>query len=99
MHKNPATAARPTAAARRGADGRRAQLQRFRRDVAYYAEHRERLLARHPEQWVAIFEQQLVGVAADPPALFAALQQRQIPAGQALIKHLTRKHPVLILLA
>ena len=99
MAKNRATAARPTAAARGGADGSRAQLQRFRRDVAYYVEHRERLLARHPEQWVAIFDQQLVGVAADPRALVAALKQRQIPAGQALIKHLTRTHPVLVLLA
>jgi hypothetical protein len=47
--------------------------------------------------WVAIFDRQLVGVAADPRALVAALKERQIPAGQALVKHLKRENALLVL--
>jgi hypothetical protein len=71
-------------------------LRRFSRDVAYFADHREELLAQHPEQWVAIFDQQLVGVAPDPRGLLAALREQRVPAGRALIKHLTRENDVLI---
>jgi hypothetical protein len=31
------------------------ELERFKQDVAYYESHREELLEKHPEQWVAIF--------------------------------------------
>jgi hypothetical protein len=65
--------------------------------VDYYAEHRDELLARNPEMWVAIFDLQLVGVAEDPRALVDALKERRIPAGQALVKHLTRENALLVL--
>ncbi len=84
-------------AGQRGTDQRQADLRRFSGDVDYYAEHRDELLARYPEMWVAIFDRQLVGVAADPRALVAALKERRIPAGQALVKHLARENPPLVL--
>ena len=97
MAQHPALTPRTGEAARRGMDQRQADLRRFRRDVDYYAEHRDELLARHPEMWVAIFDRELVGVAGDPRALVAALKERRIPAGQALVKHLTHKHDLLVL--
>ena len=63
----------------------------------YYAEHRDELLARYPEMWVANLDRQLVGVAEDPHGLVAALEERRIPAGQALVKHLTRENAHLVL--
>ena len=85
MAEHPAMTTRTGKATQRGMDQRQADLRRFRRDVAYYAEHRDELLARYPEMWVAIFDRELVGVAADPRALVAALKERRILAGQALI--------------
>ena len=84
-------------AGRPGTDQRQADLRRFRHDVDYYAEHRDELLARYPEMWVAIFDRHLVGVAADLRALVAARKERRIPAGQALVKHLTRENAFLVL--
>ena len=80
MVQHPAIPVRTGEAAPRGMDQRQADLRRFRRDVDYYAEHREALLARHSELWVAIFDRELVGVAADPRALVAALKKRRLPA-------------------
>jgi hypothetical protein len=41
-----------------------AELERFKKDTAYYEAHHEKLLKKYPEQWVAIFDQQVVGVAS-----------------------------------
>ncbi len=97
MAQHPATTTGTREAGQRGTDQRQADLRRFRGDVDYYAEHRDDLLARYPEMWVAIFERQLVGVASDPRALVATLKERGIPAGQALVKHLSRENIPLIL--
>ena len=93
---HPPAATDANMAAQRDPHEQGAELRRFSCDVAYYADHREELLAQHPEQWVAIFDQQLVGVAPDPRGLLAALRERRVPAGRALIKHLTRENDVLI---
>jgi hypothetical protein len=97
MAQHPATTAGTGEAGQRGTGQRQADLRRFRRDVDYYAAHRDELLARYPEMWVAIFDRQLVGVASDPRALVATLTERRIPAGQALVKHLTRENAPLVL--
>ena len=39
------------------------RLQRFQRDIDYYEAHRGELLDRYPEQWVVIFNEQVVDTA------------------------------------
>ena len=97
MAQHPAMSACTGEAGQPGTDQRQADLQRFRCAVDYYAEHRAELLARYPEMWVAIFDRHLVGVAANPRALVATLKERRIPAGQVLVKHLTRENVPLVL--
>ncbi len=97
MAQHPAMTTGTGEAGQPGTDQRQVDLRRFRRDVDHYAEHRDELLARYPEMWVAIFERQLVGVASDPRALVATLKERGTPAGQALVKHLSRQNIRLIL--
>lgn len=75
----------------------RAELERFKRDTAYYEQHREELLEQYPEQWVAIFNQQVVGAAPEYEQLLDHLQARGVPVGQALVEHLTSKDELLIL--
>ena len=74
-----------------------AELQRFKRDTRYYEAHREALLTQYPEQWVAVFNQQVVGAAPDFEQLLAMLEQSGIPVVRTLIEHVTYKEELLIL--
>jgi hypothetical protein len=73
------------------------ELERFKQDVAYYESHREELLEKHPEQWVAIFNRNVVGVAPDLEVLLHNLEKQGLSTAQALVKHVTRREDVLIL--
>ncbi len=74
-----------------------ADLARFKRDVAYYEAHYHDLLARYHEQWIAIYNQAVVGVAEKFDDLLIALRQRGVPPEQALVERLSRDDDVLIL--
>lgn len=74
-----------------------ADLARFKRDVAYYEAHYQDLLARYPEQWIAIYNQAVVGTAEKFDDLLIALQQRGVPPEQTLVEHLSHDEELLIL--
>ena len=75
-----------------------AELERFHRDVLYFEAHQEQLLAQYPEQWVAIFDEHVVGADPDVDRLLAAVRERGIPTESALIERVSAKDDVLILL-
>ncbi len=70
---------------------------RFRGDTAYFEVHREELLEKYPDQWVAIYNQQVVGESADARQLLADLKGKGIPLGQVVVKYLPKKEELLIL--
>ena len=74
-----------------------AQLRRFHMDTQYYEAHREELLERYPEQWVAIYDKQVVGTAPDFDQLLDGIESRGMSVGQVLVQHLSRKDELLIL--
>jgi len=74
-----------------------AELQRFKRDIDYYEARREELLRRYPEQWIAIFNEEIAASDPDFDHLLRTLDQRGIPSERALIKHVTVKDELLIL--
>ena len=74
-----------------------AELQRFKRATAYYEAHREELLEQYPEQWVAIFNQQVVGASPDFDQLLDDIEGKGVRVGQVLVEYLTRKDELLIL--
>jgi hypothetical protein len=74
-----------------------AELQRFKRDIDYYEAHREELLKRYPEQWVAIFNEQVAASDADFDHLLSTLDQQGVPSERALIEHVTEEDELLIL--
>jgi len=76
----------------------RTELQRFKQDIEYYDAHQKELLARYPEEYVAIFDQAVVGAAPKLENLLADLAERGVPAAQALVRHVTHKEETLILL-
>lgn len=74
-----------------------AELERFKRDIDYYESHREELLKQYPEQWVAIFNEQVAGADTDFDRLLTVLDERRVPSERALIKRVTAKDEQLIL--
>ena len=83
--------------------GRRSNLTeeflRFRNDTAYFEVHREQLLEKYSDQWVAIYNQEVVGASPDARQLLSDLQEKRIPLGQAVVKYLPKKEELLILQA
>ncbi|GEM_PF-1130081 len=72
------------------------RLQRFQRDIDYYKAHYDELLEQYAEQWVAIFQEKVLGASPDLEALLNDLKQRGFPVGSVLIEYLTRKDDILI---
>ena len=74
-----------------------AELQRFRKDTAYYETHHEELLEKYPEQWVGIFDQQVVGASSDYEQLLADVEKEGVAIERTLFKHFTKKEELWIL--
>lgn len=73
------------------------ELQRFKKDTTYYEVHHEELLEKYPEQWVAIFNQTVVGASPDYEQLLADVEEKGVPIERTLFKHLTQKEELWIL--
>lgn len=73
------------------------ELKRFRGDGEYYEAHQEELVKNHPEQWVAIFNRQVVGVNSDYSRLLEILEQKGVPSEHTFIEYATTKDEIFIL--
>ncbi len=76
---------------------RRADLERFRKDTQYFEAHREELVKRYPDQWVSIFDEQVVAASADLEEVLAQKRAKGVPPGKGLVEYVTAKDEVLIL--
>ena len=76
-----------------------AEMERFKRDTQYCEGHYEELLEQYPEQWVAIYDEQVVGAGPDARQLLVELKQRGIPIGQTFFEYMTNKEEIWILLS
>jgi len=72
-------------------------LDRFGRDAEYFDQHRQEFLQRYPEQWVAVYHQQVVGADEDPKRLVEQLERKGIPPGLVFRDYVTDKEDLLIL--
>ena len=72
-------------------------FKKFKLDVDYYEAHREELLNSYPEQWVAIRDKQIIGVATSPEELRGILEGKGLPTDRILVRHLTRTPDPLVL--
>lgn len=78
-------------------ESQQGSIVRFQRDVDYFESRYEQLLREHPEQWVAIFNQAVVGTNSDFDALLDPEAQAGIPIERALIERVTSEEDILIL--
>ena len=72
-------------------------MEHFDRDTAYFEKHREELLRRFPDQWVAVYGERLVGAGPDRDALVRELRARGVPVEHTCIDLLETNPPILIL--
>jgi hypothetical protein len=73
-----------------------AELQSMNKDSMFFRQNYEELLSQHPEQWVGIFNQEVVGVSADMDELLQELKRRGIPLDQVLFEYMTEEEPHLV---
>ena len=73
------------------------ELERYRDDALFFDRHRQELLRQHPDRWVAIYNQQVVGAATDIKRLIRQLDRKGIPPAQVYREYLTEKEDLLIL--
>lgn len=74
------------------------ELDRFTADARFFDEQRDALLERFPEQFVAIYNREVVGAASEMTQLVAELKRRGIPPGEVYHEYLSRKPVTLMLL-
>ena len=72
---------------------------RLQQEAEYYEAHYEELLEKHPEQWVAILAQKVVGISSDPRELLQNLKDQGVSLRRVLVQHVTRNRETLILAA
>jgi hypothetical protein len=72
------------------------ELDRFQADMAYFDGHREEMLKKYPEKWVAIYEREVVGAAKALPSLVAQLERKGLQ-GKAFVDYVTEREDLLIL--
>ena len=77
----------------------RQELERFHADAEYFERHRQELLERYPERWVAVYNQEVVGSAKDIKRLVRQLERKGIQPGRTYREYLTEKEELLILLS
>jgi hypothetical protein len=73
------------------------ELEQYQRDAHYFDEHLGELLAQYPERWVAIYNQQVVGVAKDAKRLKRQLERKGIKPSRVYREYLTQKEELFIL--
>ncbi|MGI8550919.1 MAG: DUF5678 domain-containing protein [Dehalococcoidia bacterium] len=74
-------------------------LERFTADMAYFDDHRDDLLRRYPEQWVAVYNQLVVGANRQAEQLIMELKRQGIRPGRVYREYLSKNNILLILAA
>ena len=52
------------------------EREREQKDIEYFEDHYDELKARYPDQWIAVFNQEVVANAADPFDLLPQLREK-----------------------
>ena len=74
-----------------------ARREQYWRDSEFLETHLDELATRYPNQWVAVFNQEVVAVADDFQGILAELQARGVEENRAVLGDLappgSRGHP------
>ncbi len=65
----------------------RRELDCFREDALYFDAHRDELLVRYPNQWVAVYQQQVAAVAGELDELFREIDAKGVPRRRVFVEY------------
>lgn len=72
------------------------QLKQFESDSLYMTERTVELLAKYPQQWVAVYHHEVIGHDPDLPYLFEQISRKGASVGDVVVRFMTDEHtPVL----
>ena len=74
----------------------RRQDEEHLKDVQYHNENYHKLLAQYPEQWIAIYGEQVAASAPDYFEMKAQLEAKGIPWNQAIREYMSESREFLI---
>ncbi len=74
----------------------RAELERFGADGRWVNKHRNELLAKYPDQVIAVYNQQVVGASKDPRRLVRQLERKGLDPGRVYRKFLSTSDQLVI---
>ena len=66
------------------------EFERLHGDVTYFNTNYQEFLNHHPEQWVAVYKQEVVGTNARHRELLKELKAKGIPLSKVVIQRVTR---------
>jgi uncharacterized protein DUF5678 len=72
-------------------------IESFRADAKYVAEHEEQLLKDYADQWIAVYEGEVVAHGKNTRELMKQLRERGLRGRSPLLKHMNTAEMTLIL--
>ena len=69
----------------------RIDLEQFGRDSRYLSSIIPELRAKHPDCWVAVYKEQIVGVGPDRRDLLARLNAQGVPTPNIALKYVSKE--------
>lgn len=71
-------------------------INQFKRDTLFLEKHRDELVSKHPNRWVAVYKRQVQAVDSDLKNLLKTLDQKGLPRGQTVVEFLSTERKLLI---
>jgi hypothetical protein len=72
-------------------------LDDFQRDAEYLAKHEQYLIAKYPDEWIAIYDGEVVAHSSQLRELKRVLRTKRLPLNAVVIEYLSRTPVTLIL--
>lgn len=73
------------------------EMAQFKRDNRYLRSIMDRMREEHPDCWVAVYDEEVVGIGADLKGMISALRAQGIPTAHVALKRALKEPPRLIL--
>ena len=73
------------------------EMAQFKRDNRYLRSIMERMREEHPDCWVAVYGEEVVGVGADLKGMISTLRAQGIPTAHIALKYVSKEPQRLIL--
>jgi hypothetical protein len=73
------------------------EMEQYERDRRFLEAHLPEWIERYPDYWVAVFQEELVGVSESVTQLLQILDEKGIPRARATLKFLTTKSKPMLL--